>query len=77
MFFINVYGKYDKIHYIERVEKISYYLSYTQEKGIKMNNNPKEFISFSHDNLVFENKILEFANRLCSEGIDANVERGI
>ena len=26
-----------------------------------MNNNPKEFISFSHDNLVFENKILEFA----------------
>lgn len=42
-----------------------------------MNNNPKEFISFSHDNLVFENKILEFANRLCLEGIDANVERGI
>ena len=42
-----------------------------------MNNNPKEFISFSHDNLVFENKILEFANRLCPEGIDANVERGI
>jgi hypothetical protein len=39
-----------------------------------MKNNPKEFISFSHDNLVFENKILEFVNRLRSEGIYANVD---
>lgn len=39
-----------------------------------MNNNPKVFISYSHDNQVFENNILEFANRLRSEGIDANVD---
>jgi hypothetical protein len=39
-----------------------------------MDKNPKVFISYSHDNKMFENKILEFANKLRSEGIDANID---
>lgn len=35
---------------------------------------PKVFISYSHENVDCENKILEFANRLRSEGIDANID---
>ncbi len=38
-----------------------------------MSEHPKVFISYSHQNVEYENKILEFANRLRSEGIDANI----
>ena len=36
-----------------------------------MENNPKVFISYAHKNQVYEDKVLELANRLRSEGIDA------
>jgi len=36
--------------------------------------NPRVFVSYSHENEVFENKILDFSNKLRSEGIDANVD---
>lgn len=39
-----------------------------------MSENPKVFISYSHQNAEYENKILNFANKLRSEGIDANVD---
>lgn len=39
-----------------------------------MSEHPKVFISYSHQNVEYENKILEFANRLRSEGIDANID---
>lgn len=39
-----------------------------------MENNPKVFISYSHENEIFENKILEFANKLRSQGMDTNVD---
>lgn len=39
-----------------------------------MSEHPKVFISYSHQNVEYENNILEFANRLRSEGIDANID---
>lgn len=39
-----------------------------------MSDNPRVFISYSHQDVDYENKILEFANKLRSEGIDANVD---
>lgn len=39
-----------------------------------MNKNPKVFISYSHQDVEYENKVLELSNRLRSEGIDANVD---
>lgn len=39
-----------------------------------MSENPKVFISYSHQNADYENKILEFANRLRAEGIDACID---
>lgn len=39
-----------------------------------MSEHPKVFISYSHQNAEYENKILEFANHLRSEGIDANID---
>lgn len=39
-----------------------------------MSENPRVFISYSHQNADFENKVLNFANKLRSEGIDANVD---
>lgn len=39
-----------------------------------MSENPKVFISYSHQDASYENKILDFANHLRSEGIDANVD---
>lgn len=39
-----------------------------------MNENPKVFISYSHEDSVFEQKVLEFSNKLRSEGIDANID---
>lgn len=39
-----------------------------------MSEHPKVFISYSHQNVEYENKILEFANHLRAEGIDANID---
>lgn len=39
-----------------------------------MPEHPKVFISYSHQNAEYENKILEFANKLRAEGIDANID---
>ena len=39
-----------------------------------MSEHPKVFISYSHQGVDYEKRILEFANRLRSEGIDANVD---
>lgn len=39
-----------------------------------MNENPKVFISYSHQDTVYENKVLEFSNKLRSEGIDASID---
>ena len=39
-----------------------------------MSENPKVFISYSHESTDFEEKVLEFSNRLRSEGIDANID---
>lgn len=39
-----------------------------------MSENPKVFISYSHQGANYEARILEFANHLRSEGIDANVD---
>lgn len=39
-----------------------------------MPESPKVFISYSHQNAEYENKVLNFANKLRSEGIDANVD---
>lgn len=39
-----------------------------------MPDNPRVFISYSHQDVDYENKVLNFANRLRSEGIDANVD---
>jgi len=39
-----------------------------------MSKHPKVFISYSHQNAEYENKILSFANNLRSEGIDANID---
>lgn len=38
-----------------------------------MSENPKVFISYSHESADFEEKVLEFSNRLRSEGIDASI----
>lgn len=39
-----------------------------------LKDNPKVFISYSHQDAVYENKVLEFSNKLRSEGIDANID---
>lgn len=39
-----------------------------------MEKNPRVFISYSHNDSVYEEKILSFSNKLRSEGIDANVD---
>lgn len=39
-----------------------------------MHNNPKVFISYSHENLQFEQTVLTFTNKLRAEGIDANID---
>lgn len=39
-----------------------------------MSENPKVFISYSHQDEGYEKKVLSFANRLRSEGIDANID---
>lgn len=39
-----------------------------------MNNPPKVFISYSHQDAIYENEVLEFTNKLRSEGIDANID---
>ena len=42
--------------------------------GIALNENPKVFISYSHQDADYEKKVLEFSNKLRSEGIDASVD---
>lgn len=39
-----------------------------------MSEHPKVFISYSHQNAEYENQILEFANHLRADGIDANID---
>lgn len=39
-----------------------------------MAENPKVFISYSHQDEVYEKKVFEFANRLRTEGIDASID---
>lgn len=39
-----------------------------------MSEHPKVFVSYSHQNQEYENKILELTNHLRAEGIDANVD---
>lgn len=40
-----------------------------------MNENPKVFISYSHQDAAYEDKVLEFSNKLRSEGIDASIDQ--
>ena len=40
-----------------------------------MDHNPKVFISYAHKNQAYEDKVLELANRLRSEGIDAMIDQ--
>lgn len=39
-----------------------------------MAENPKVFISYAHQDAEYGNRILDFANKLRSEGIDANID---
>lgn len=39
-----------------------------------MEQNPKVFISYSHQDAEFEEKVLAFSDKLRSEGIDANID---
>ena len=39
-----------------------------------MSENPKVFISYSHEDALFEQTVLNFTNKLRSEGIDANID---
>lgn len=39
-----------------------------------MSENPKVFISYSHESADFEEKVLEFSKKLRSEGIDASID---
>lgn len=39
-----------------------------------MSDNPRVFISYSHQNAEYEKKVLSFANKLRSEGIDATID---
>jgi len=39
-----------------------------------MSTNPKVFISYSHQDAEHEAKVLNFSNKLRSEGIDANID---
>ena len=39
-----------------------------------MSENPKVFISYSHVDEAYEKKVLDFANKLRSEGIDASID---
>lgn len=39
-----------------------------------MAENPKVFISYSHQDAAYEKKVFEFANRLRTEGIDASID---
>jgi hypothetical protein len=44
--------------------------------GVKMDNiNPKVFISYSHDNKSHQDRVLEFSNKLRSEGIDCILDQ--
>lgn len=43
--------------------------------GILMEINPKVFISYSHDNKTFSDKVLGFSNKLRSEGIDTILDQ--
>lgn len=45
-----------------------------KEEGFTMSEHPKVFISYSHQDAKYEKKVLDFSNRLRSEGIDANVD---
>jgi hypothetical protein len=36
---------------------------------------PRVFISYSHDDQAHEERVLDLANRLCAEGIDAHVDQ--
>ena len=40
-----------------------------------MSTNPKVFISYSHQDAAYEYKVLEFSNKLRSEGIDASIDQ--
>lgn len=40
-----------------------------------MSDNPKVFISYAHKDIIYEDKVLEFANRLRTEGIDAMIDQ--
>lgn len=40
-----------------------------------MSDNPKVFISYAHRDQAYEDKVLEFANRLRAEGIDAMIDQ--
>lgn len=44
------------------------------ERGVRMSENPKVFISYSHQGREYEEKVFEFANRLRREGIDASID---
>lgn len=39
-----------------------------------MSESPRVFISYSHQDSEYENRILDFTNKLRAEGIDANVD---
>lgn len=41
----------------------------------KTDYNPKVFISYAQESISFGNKVLEFADRLRGEGIDANIDQ--
>ncbi len=40
-----------------------------------MDKNPKVFISYAHKNQAYEDEVLQFANKLRSEGIDAMIDQ--
>lgn len=44
------------------------------KENVVMLKTPKVFISYSHQDACYENKVLDFANKLRSEGIDADVD---
>lgn len=42
---------------------------------VQKNENPVAFISYTHDSEDHQNQVLEFANKLRSEGIDAVLDQ--
>src|SRR5216684_1600876 len=49
--------------------------SVNSQKGVGTSGSPKVLLSYSHDSLEHENRVLSLADRLRAAGIDANIDQ--